>query len=96
FTPFSQGLEWTDHKSPIWQLFILHGGFWIIAGLYLLTLVLWKKRTQSCLEKVDLFVLACFLTSLLLIIIPEIIVVKDTLPQISRRANTMFKPCLSG
>ncbi|MCD4721409.1 MAG: DUF2298 domain-containing protein [Desulfobacula sp.] len=91
FTPFSQGLEWTDHKSPIWQLFILHGGFWIIASLYLLSLVLRKKQNQSYLEKIDLFVLACFLTSLLLIAIPEVIVIKDALPQISRRANTMFK-----
>lgn len=97
-----------DHcqRSPIWQMFILHGFFifWTIVFFLVLffqkTAIYPEQRKQSLLEKVqrffntlpqtDVFILLLIGVSFLLILIPEFIYVKDIYPA-HYRANTMFK-----
>jgi hypothetical protein len=78
-----------DHcqKSPIWQILILYGFFYIFVLLFLAFIRFAKsyKITKS-----DKFVLFLILLSTILIIVPEFIYIKDIYP-LHYRANTMFK-----
>ena len=95
-----------DHcqKSPWWQIMILYGFFYFWAMLFFL-FILKKKKTLGFgnwglfrnlkleirnLAISDIFVLLLILLSTILIIIPELIYVKDIYPA-HYRANTMFK-----
>lgn len=92
FIPMGEGIKISDTHSPFYQLFILYGGFWlIILPLLLLFLIKKIKNKKLNLKTSDLFVLAVFTTATLLIIIPEIIYLKDIYIYEHRRANTMFK-----
>lgn len=92
FVPIGEGIKIADAHSPFYQLFILYGGFWLII-LPLLFLFLIKKNNKKKLnlKNSDLFILATFITATLLIIIPELIYLKDIYIYEHRRANTMFK-----
>ncbi len=70
--------------SPIWTLFILYG-FFIFMVISLMIFLLRKKLIIS-----DYFILTISLFSLLLILAPEIIYLKDIYTG-HFRANTMFK-----
>jgi uncharacterized membrane protein len=74
----------TQH-SPWWQLLILYGFFLFFTISYALFMMVTKRK-----RKVDLFILLLIFLSLLLIIVPEFIYVKDIYPE-HYRANTMFK-----
>ena len=92
FIPMGEGIKISDTHSPFYQLFILYGGFWlIILPLLLLFLIKKIKKKKLNLNNSDLFVLAVITTATLLIIIPEIIYLKDIYIYEHRRANTMFK-----
>ncbi len=73
--------------SPFWQLVILYGFFYffVISFMFFLRFKKNYKITQS-----DIFVAFLIILSTLLILIPEIIYVKDIYPA-HYRANTMFK-----
>ena len=88
FTPMAEGLRLSDAHSPFYQLFILYGGFWLICLPFIIFVLSkkFKKLTTS-----DYFVLSLILTGTILIIIPEIIYIKDIYINEYRRANTMFK-----
>jgi uncharacterized membrane protein len=92
FIPIGDGISFSDSHSPFYQLFVLYGGFWLIV-LPLLLLFLVKKIKSKKIEirNSDLFVLAIITTATALIIIPEIIYLKDIYIYEYRRANTMFK-----
>jgi len=92
FIPMGEGIKISDTHSPFYQLFILYGGFWLII-LPVLLLFLIKKinKKKLILKTSDLFVLAIIITATLLIIIPELIYLKDIYIYEHRRANTMFK-----
>ncbi len=92
FVPIGEGIKISDTHTPLYQLFILYGGFWLII-LPLLFLFLIKKNNKKKLnlKNSDLFILATFITATLLIIIPELIYLKDIYIYEHRRANTMFK-----
>lgn len=92
FIPMGEGIKIADAHSPFYQLFILYGGFWLIS-LPLLLLFLIKKinKKKLNLKISDLFILAAIITATLLIIIPELIYLKDIYIYEHRRANTMFK-----
>jgi len=84
-----EGLQFSDARSPFYQLFILYGGFWVISLpflLYFLKNFRLKKFSDS-----DYYVLAIFITATILIIIPEVFYIKDIYVFDYRRANTMFK-----
>jgi len=97
FTPIGDGIKISDTHSPFYQLFILYGGFWLIILPFILILLFnFFRRSKtydlkSKLQTSDLFVLAVVVTATLLIIIPEIIYLKDIYIYEHRRANTMFK-----
>ncbi|MFA6462958.1 MAG: DUF2298 domain-containing protein, partial [Candidatus Shapirobacteria bacterium] len=92
FTPMGNGIKISDNHSLFYQLFILYGGFWlIILPLLLLFSIKKIKRKKINLQTSDIFVLAIIITATLLIIIPEIIYLKDIYIYEHRRANTMFK-----
>ncbi len=85
FNPMIQGVNLSDSRSPFYQLFILYGGFWLIIFPYLLTI---KKNKVKLVDK---FVLSLIILATILVIIPEVIYLKDIYIFEHRRANTMFK-----
>lgn len=81
FVPISNGVGIVTLRSPLWQL----GALW---GLALLTnIITWFLSAKST-SKWQIRTL--ILTSILLVIIPEIVFAKDIYPD-HPRANTMFK-----
>ncbi len=93
FIPMASGLKLSDVHSHFYQLFILYGGFWLICLPFLI--LFFKKiifrNLKFEIRNSDLFVFAAITTATLLIIIPEIIYLKDIYIYEYRRANTMFK-----
>jgi len=89
FSPMAEGLKIADVHTPFYQLFILYGGFWLISLPFIIFFIKYFRRKK--LPSTDYFVLALFLTATLLVIIPEIIYIKDIYIDEYRRANTMFK-----
>jgi len=89
FTPMAEGLKLSDARTPFYQLFILYGGFWLISLPFIIFIK--KNLKRKKLLSTDFFVLALFITATALVIIPEIIYIKDIYVDEYRRANTMFK-----
>ncbi|MBU3935183.1 hypothetical protein KJ909_00765, partial [Patescibacteria group bacterium] len=85
FEPMTEGLRLSDAHSRFYQLFILYGGFWLICFPWLFLVPL-KKKSVS-----DIFVASLIVTATILIIIPEVVYLKDIYIYEHRRANTMFK-----
>jgi len=88
FQPMTEGLRLSDARSPFYQLFILHGGFWLIN---LPIIYIFIRLKKSKINPSDIFVLALVVTATLLIIFPEIAYLKDIYIYQHRRSNTMFK-----
>ena len=83
FIPMANGIKISDSHTPFYQLFILYGGFWLII-LPFLRPTIYHLRSNT-------FALALIITATILILIPEIVYVKDIYIFEHRRANTMFK-----
>ncbi len=95
FIPMGNGIKLSDGHSLFYQLFILYGGFWLICLPFLILLIKkfivnYKLKIKN-LDNTDLFVLSIIIVATLLIIIPELIYLKDIYIYEHRRANTMFK-----
>ncbi len=75
-------------KTPFWQFLILYGFFYFFV-LSFINFLIWEKKRIK-IQKEDLFVLLLIFISSLLILIPEIVYIKDIYPA-HYRANTMFK-----
>ena len=76
--------------SPLWQLAILYGFFyfWVISfGIFMFTKI---KHKEIQITSSDIFVAILIILSTILIIIPEVVYVKD-IYSTYYRANTMFK-----
>ncbi len=82
--PFMFEADHCQH-SPWWQLLMLYGFFYFFVLSFLIFTIKTKK-----LFSVDQFVLLLILLSTILLIIPELLYVKDIYPA-HYRANTMFK-----
>ncbi|MBU2592137.1 MAG: DUF2298 domain-containing protein [Patescibacteria group bacterium] len=91
FNPMTDGIARVNAHSLFWQLLVLWGFFWFIAfGFVVFALFrLFKSRLE--LEPADWLILVSVLWATVLIIIPEIIYVKDIYIAEYHRANTMFK-----
>ncbi len=90
FTPMAEGLRLVDARSPMWQLCILYGGFWLLS----LPFVIWFIKNyiqKKPFSNTDIFAISLIIVATILVIIPEIIYVKDIYIFEHRRANTMFK-----
>jgi len=87
FDNFSAGIGLVLTRSPLWQLFILWGFFIFVSLIYYFILFKQNKKLQPS----RIFFLGISLVAILLLILPEIIYVKDIYIQSHHRANTMFK-----
>jgi len=95
FVPMMDGIKISDGHSPFYQLFILYGGFWLICLPFFVLVIKkfignWKLKIEN-LCKSDLFIFSLILIASLLVLIPELIYIKDIYIYEYRRANTMFK-----
>ena len=86
FIPMMEGIRIADAHTPFYQLFILYGGFWLICLPFVIFFFIKKPKSVP-----DYFVLSLIITATLLVLIPEIIYIKDIYISEYRRANTMFK-----
>lgn len=93
FIPMVAGPTLADMHSPFWQLAILYGGFWLLTLPVLILLLrnLKFKTKATTFEAGPWFFVTIFAVATLLIIIPEIVYLKDIYVFDHRRANTMFK-----
>lgn len=87
FTSIAQGIDFVHTHTPLWQLAILWGFPVILTVIF--SIFLFKSGKYP--HKSELFVLSLLISSLVLIVIPEIIYVKDIYIASHYRANTMFK-----
>jgi len=91
FQQIAQGIAFVNGHSFWWQLLVLWGYQWVFCLSFVIFLALKKKITNSRLLIPDIYILILILVATLLIIIPEIIYVKDIYIPSFHRANTMFK-----
>lgn len=91
FQQIAQGIAFVNSRSLWWQLLVLWGYQWFLCLSFFIFLALKKKITNSRLLISDIYILILILVATLLIIIPEIIYVKDIYIPSFHRANTMFK-----
>lgn len=105
FEPIVKGIALVNAHSRPHQLLILWGAPWFFGLTFLIFLIkeflaAWRqsKKTLNTFSPLishfsssDLFVLILFLVATILIIIPEIIYVKDIYISSYHRANTVFK-----
>jgi uncharacterized membrane protein len=88
FESIAQGVDFVHAHSPLWQLAIL----WGFPALLALTFLIITPITKFFkLSNPDIFVLSLLTTCFILIVLPEIVYVKDIYIASHHRANTMFK-----
>ena len=88
FENISKGVALSDYKSPLWMLLVLWSGPLIVTtlfGIYSL------KKRKPALGIEYIFIVSLLIVSWILIMIPEILYVKDIYIDSYQRANTMFK-----
>lgn len=88
FSSIAEGIKLVHSQSPLWQLGVLWG-FPAIMTLVFVSFVVVPLRAR--LKKADRFILALLAASWILVIIPEVVFVKDIYIASHYRANTMFK-----
>ena len=88
FESIAEGVGVVHTSSLLWQLALL----WGMPAILIITLgITFKELGLKNLKKEDLFIASMLISSLALIVIPEIIYVKDIYIASHYRANTMFK-----
>jgi len=87
FESIAQGVNLTHTHSLLWQLTILWGYPLVLTLVFCAVCIKIKKNMLST----DLFIISVLLASWILIILPELIYVKDIYIASHYRANTMFK-----
>lgn len=95
FAPFTSGVALVQARSTVWQLLVLWG-FFLFVGVVLLILVFMQNIrrffSKPLLDPIfSRFMIIVFSTSVLLVIVPEIMYFKDIYIAEYHRANTMFK-----
>jgi len=91
FKPIAQGIAFVRARSLWWQLLVLWGFFWFVSFGFWFYLAKRTRKKPGAILLSDLFVFSATLWATVLIIIPEIIYVKDIYIPEYHRANTMFK-----
>ncbi|OGM09535.1 hypothetical protein A2159_00070 [Candidatus Woesebacteria bacterium RBG_13_34_9] len=87
FKSIAQGIALVKSHTPVWQLSILWGYPAILVIIFIFLII----ENLKNLKKSDLFIIGLLISSWLLIILPEIVFVKDIYISSHHRANTMFK-----
>lgn len=105
FNKMFSGIGSTTYRSPVWQLLVLWGLPLSVTIFFIVSIVRETCRSReylshrnrgvfrflTCLEKPDLFMLLISLCAMGLVLIPELIYVRDIYGDAYQRANTMFK-----
>ncbi len=89
FVSISEGVQWAYERSPLWQLLVLWGPHVLVSIVALLAAVKISKKS-STISASNTLIVAMVFTSVILLILPELIFMKDIYPD-HPRANTMFK-----
>lgn len=87
FESIAEGIKFVHSHSPLWQLAIL----WGFPGVLTVAFIYTVKKLGKNISSSDIFILALLASSWTLIILPEIIYLKDIYAATHYRANTMFK-----
>jgi uncharacterized membrane protein len=87
FESIAQGVRFVNAHSPLWQLAILWGFPALLSVIFAAT----ERKIWPKIKKADILVASLLITAWVLIILPEIIYVKDIYIASHHRANTMFK-----
>jgi uncharacterized membrane protein len=88
----AEGVAFVHAHSFWWQLLILWGYQWFLCLIFIIFLMIQKiQNTKYKIQNTDFFILILISVATLLIIIPEIVYVKDIYIPSFHRANTMFK-----
>ncbi len=87
FKSIAEGVSLVHSRTPVWQLLIL----WGFPAVILTTLITAISKLGKKVKDADIFSLSLLLASFALILIPEILYVKDIYIASHYRANTMFK-----
>lgn len=85
FVPFASGLEPAPNRTPLWQLLVLYGH--ALLPVALLVLLVWRMPALRGGVATGLL----FAAALTLIVLPELVIVRDIYGLDYARANTMFK-----
>jgi uncharacterized membrane protein len=98
FVPMAAGIRLVDQRTPLYQLLVLYGGFWLICLPLFFRLVyeFFKNRKTAFISPPKVFALTLIIVATVLIILPEIVYLKDIYIYEHRRANTMFKLVYQG
>jgi uncharacterized membrane protein len=91
FSSIAQGIGLVDFRSPAWMLLVL----WGLPLIFTLQYLLWFKHQKINplikKPKLTVFILILLFLAWVLILIPEVIYLKDIYIHSHQRANTMFK-----
>jgi len=90
FESISEGWRLATEHSPLWQLLVLWGPHITMSLLALWLAVRRFKFSHKQTDRDLLIVIALVLSSLVLLVLPELVFMKDIYPN-HPRANTMFK-----
>lgn len=101
FETMIQGVALCQNHSRFYQLLVLWGLPFTVVITFLAVLFhgKWKKQVSEILREMhfaDMFILVLSLCAMGLILIPEIVYVRDIYEEGSARANTMFKLTYQG
>ena len=94
FTEFTQGIHKTSTHTPLWQLAILWGMPVLILLLFVIGLIrdrIGQRQPSGLMPVPDLTALMLGLCAAGLVLLPELVYVKDIYTDSHYRANTMFK-----
>jgi uncharacterized membrane protein len=91
FRQMAEGIAFVHAHSLWWQLLVLWGYQWILCLCFFIFIIFRKRFTNNKLLIPDVFILILVSVATLLVIVPEIIYVKDIYIPSFHRANTMFK-----
>ena len=85
FVPFVNGIQRAPDTTPIWQLLVLYGH--ALLPLILYAAILWRVPEARRHQAIGVL----FLGALGLLVVPELVIVRDIYGLEYARANTMFK-----
>ena len=89
FDSISEGVRLVQARSPFWQLLVLWTPH-VVMTAFVSTLLVWYTKLKNKVSPLMMVLLSMAITSIILLILPEIFFLKDIYPT-HPRANTMFK-----
>ncbi len=91
FRQIAEGIKFVNARSAVYQLAILYGWPLLLTVSFLSFIFILYRRNKQKINQADLVILAWISIGWVLVVLPEIIYVKDIYIADYHRANTMFK-----